>query len=63
MVMKDLKIIYLDNAATTKTDIVLTVTGFASRFIGFFYRIFLSRVFGAEGMGIYLHNLVKGICL
>ena len=33
--------------------IILTVTGFASRFIGFFYRIFLSRVFGAEGMGIY----------
>lgn len=33
--------------------IVLTVTGFATRFIGFFYRIFLSRVFGSEGMGIY----------
>lgn len=33
--------------------ILLTVTGFVSRFIGFFYRIFLSRVFGAEGMGIY----------
>ncbi|MDO4304670.1 MAG: polysaccharide biosynthesis protein [Bacillota bacterium] len=33
--------------------IILTVTGFVSRFIGFFYRIFLSRIFGAEGMGIY----------
>lgn len=33
--------------------IILTLTGFASRFIGFFYRIFLSRMFGAEGMGIY----------
>lgn len=33
--------------------IILTITGFASRFIGFFYRIFLSRIFGAEGMGIY----------
>lgn len=33
--------------------LILTVTGFASRFIGFFYRIFLSRLFGAEGMGIY----------
>lgn len=32
---------------------ILTITGFASRFIGFFYRIFLSRVFGAEGMGLY----------
>lgn len=33
--------------------IILTITGFVSRFIGFFYRIFLSRMFGAEGMGIY----------
>lgn len=32
---------------------ILTVTGLISRFIGFFYRIFLSKVFGAEGMGIY----------
>ncbi len=32
---------------------VLTVTGFISRFIGFFYRIFMSRLFGSEGMGIY----------
>lgn len=33
--------------------VILTVTGLLSRFIGFFYRIFLSKVFGAEGMGIY----------
>ena len=32
---------------------ILTLTGLVSRFIGFFYRIFLSTVFGAEGMGIY----------
>ncbi len=32
---------------------VLTVTGLASRMIGFFYRIFLSRLFGEESMGIY----------
>lgn len=32
---------------------VLTITGFISRGIGFFYRIFLSHLFGAEGMGIY----------
>ena len=31
----------------------MTLTGLLSRFIGFFYRIFLSKVFGAEGMGIY----------
>lgn len=32
---------------------ILTLTGLVSRFIGFFYRVFLSNVFGAEGMGIY----------
>lgn len=32
---------------------VLTLTGFLSRFMGFFYRIFLSRVFGEEGVGLY----------
>ena len=32
---------------------ILTLTGLVSRFIGFFYRLFLSNVFGAEGMGIY----------
>ena len=33
--------------------IVLTATGFLTRIIGFFYRIYLSRLFGEEGMGIY----------
>ncbi|MDE6602937.1 MAG: polysaccharide biosynthesis protein [Lachnospiraceae bacterium] len=33
--------------------VILTLTGLLSRFIGFFYRIFLSNVFGAEGMGLY----------
>ena len=33
--------------------IILTATGFISRIIGFFYRIYLSRLFGEEGMGIY----------
>lgn len=32
---------------------ILTITGFISRIIGFFYRIYLSRLFGEEGMGIY----------
>ena len=32
---------------------VLTLTGVISRFIGFFYRIFLSHIFGETGMGIY----------
>lgn len=33
--------------------LILTITGFISRIIGFFYRIYLSRLFGEEGMGIY----------
>ncbi|MCI8946116.1 MAG: polysaccharide biosynthesis protein [Lachnospiraceae bacterium] len=33
--------------------LILTLAGFLSRFIGFFYRAFLSRTFGEEGMGIY----------
>lgn len=33
--------------------LLLTAAGFLSRIIGFFYRIYLSRLFGEEGMGIY----------
>lgn len=33
--------------------LILTATGFLSRIIGFFYRIYLARLFGEEGMGIY----------
>ncbi|MDO5425040.1 MAG: polysaccharide biosynthesis protein [Eubacteriales bacterium] len=33
--------------------LILTAAGFASRLIGFFYRIFLSHAIGAEGVGIY----------
>ena len=36
-----------------KGTIILTLTGFATRFMGFFYRIFLSHTFGEEGVGIY----------
>jgi len=31
----------------------LTLAGFISRLIGFFYRMYLSQLFGEEGMGIY----------
>ena len=41
------------NHPLIKGTIILTITGFASRIIGFFYRIFLSRNFGEESMGIY----------
>ena len=33
--------------------LILTVTGLVSRLVGFFYRIFLSRMFGEENIGIY----------
>ncbi len=43
--------------------LLLTATGFASRILGFFYRIFLSRAIGAEGLGIYQMVFpVYGIC-
>lgn len=32
---------------------ILTITGLITRIIGFFYRIYLSWLFGEEGMGIY----------
>lgn len=32
---------------------ILTLSGLISRLIGFFYRIYLSRLFGEESMGIY----------
>ena len=32
---------------------ILTLTGLVSRLIGFFYRIYLSRLYGEENMGIY----------
>lgn len=40
-------------AAFIKGTFILTMTGFVNKIIGFFYRIFLSNKFGAEGMGIY----------
>lgn len=36
-----------------KGTIMLTLTGMFSRLIGFFYRIYLSKTFGEEGMGLY----------
>ena len=33
--------------------LILTVTGIATRFMGFFYRIFLSHTLGEEGVGLY----------
>lgn len=46
-----------------KGTLILTLAGFITRVIGFFYRIFLSNKMGAELMGIYqLIFPVYGIC-
>ena len=46
-----------------KSTAILTCAGMVSRIIGFFYRIFLSRTIGAEGLGIYqLIAPVTAIC-
>ena len=47
--------------------LLLTAAGFASRILGFFYRIFLSNQIGAEGMGIYqlifpIYGLCNALC-
>lgn len=36
-----------------KGTFILTATGLTTRFMGFFYRIFLSHSFGEEGVGLY----------
>lgn len=36
-----------------QSTLLLSFAGLLTRFLGFFYRIFLSRAIGAEGMGIY----------
>lgn len=47
--------------------LLLTAAGFISRILGFFYRIFLSRTIGAEGLGIYqmifpVHGIAFALC-
>lgn len=50
-----LKNIYktLFNSKIIKGTLILTAAGFATRIIGFFFRIFLTGKIGAEGLGIY----------
>ena len=47
------KILFFLKHPLVSGTLILTVTGLISRLIGFFYRIYLSRLFGEEGMGIY----------
>ncbi len=43
--------------------LLLTATGLLTRVLGFFYRIFLSRAIGAEGLGLYnMVHPIYGIC-
>lgn len=42
---------YLKNPIVTGT-LLLTLAGLATKLIGFFYRIFLSRIFHEEGLGV-----------
>lgn len=50
-----------------KGTVILTAAGVISRVIGFFYRIFLTRLIGAEGMGLFqiitpVAGIVFAIC-
>ncbi len=43
--------------------LILTAAGFISRTLGFFYRVYLSHLIGAEGMGLYqMISPVSGVC-
>ncbi|MCD8134062.1 MAG: polysaccharide biosynthesis protein [Clostridiales bacterium] len=41
------------NSSLISGTLILTVTGIISRCIGFYYKIFLSREIGADGLGMY----------
>lgn len=43
-----------------KGAFVLTLAGIITRILGFFFKIFLSRIIGAEGIGLY--QLVMPVC-
>ncbi|MBQ7796684.1 MAG: polysaccharide biosynthesis protein [Lachnospiraceae bacterium] len=54
---------FIKNHTLIFGTLFLTGAGFLSRILGFFYRIFLSRAIGAEGLGIYQMIFpVYGIC-
>jgi stage V sporulation protein B len=44
---------YIKRSNIIKGTLILTIAGFITRFIGFFYRVFLSNIMGAELLGIY----------
>lgn len=53
----------MSRSTIIKGTLILTFTGFITRIIGFFYKIFLSNLIGAKNLGIYqLIFPVYGIC-
>ena len=48
-----IRINQISQRSILKGTIILTLAGFITRFIGFFYKIFLSNTMGAELLGIY----------
>ena len=58
--------LYLKNPIVTGT-LFLTVAGIITKLIGFFYRIFLSRTFNEENLGVFgligpVMMLVHAVC-
>ncbi len=54
---------HIKNSNLFKGTLILTLAGFISRIIGFFYKIFLSNTMGAEKLGIYqLIFPIYGLC-
>lgn len=52
------------NNPIINSALILTAAGLLTRIMGFFYRIFLSRTIGAEGLGIYqLIFPIYGLCV
>ena len=51
----------LDRTSMLYGTLVLTLTSIVSQFLGFVYRIFLSRLIGAEVMGLYQLIMPVGI--
>ena len=43
----------VDRSSTLYATVLLTITGLVGQILGFFYRIALSRLIGAETMGLY----------
>lgn len=61
--MKSLLKLSPKKQAFLASTLLLTATGLLCRVLGFFYRIFLSRTIGAEGLGIYnMVHPVFGVC-